>query len=659
MTWFDATPAIAAAALMLTVPGVLIGRAIGLRGLPLVASSPVISVAVTAWSAVGAGILGVDWGVVLACVTVLLAIAPRLLAKPHPVNAVRASLRPLSAVSGAWLLATGVLSWRFLEVFPSPTQIIQSHDNAFHLNAARYVIETGHASSLSLNGLGSGGIRSFYPAAWHDLVAGVSRLSDAPILTAFSSLTLVLTAGCWTVGCLYLTSRVLSEHPRDLVIGAVLSTSFATFPYLLWDFGAVYPFMLAVTLLPAAIAPLVDLLGLQRDEPHAPATMPSPVLALSAPAALTLAHPSVLLLYLAIATALLIAAHVRGTTRLSVRVGSRRLPLAWSAPILLTGAWLLVRPPRTSNWDEWGSASRAGVEALTMSPVGGPVPWALAGVVWLGVIVSVRRRHHWIVALHVFGLVCFVASQLRGMPEVRWWFAGVWYSDPFRISALLAVTALPAAAVGAQWVAVRLWRVATSPPLGSMPVWRPVFATGTLILSFLIAQSPGIQGTVAVASAKNRFDDDSALLARHELQLLERVPRHVRDGTAIAGDPMTGAALSYALTGRPTIQPMPGGLPADTDAAVIMNRLDEMRKRADVCVAVQRLGLQYVLDFGQASVNPGEISVAPGLDDLSPSTGFRTVDREGSAKLLKIIGCRDGRPIQQPSGSTAAQGFAN
>jgi len=54
----------------------------------------------------------------------------------------------------------------------SPETLSQTYDAVFHYNAIAYIVDSGNASSLTLNSLGTPGTPgSFYPSAWHDFAS--------------------------------------------------------------------------------------------------------------------------------------------------------------------------------------------------------------------------------------------------------------------------------------------------------------------------------------------------------------------------------------------------------------------------------------------------------------------------------------------------------
>ena len=65
-----------------------------------------------------------------------------------------------------------------------------------------------------------------------------------------------------------------------------------------------------------------------------------------------------------------------------------------------------------------------------------------------------------------------------------------------------------------------------------------------------------------------------------------------------------------------------------------MDKLDKMRTDPAVCPAVKAQNVQYVLDFGNRSVHPGEILV-PGLQELTEANGFNLVTPKATRSSIR------------------------
>lgn len=639
MTWLSTLPGFFIALLVLLGPGLLWGALFGLRRLTLLALAGPLSVTAVVVASEGAALTGVRWSLVpLFGVTAALGVVLWLVRRRFGEALATDPGRSLRRSLGAWAVSAVPIALVTLWIFGDPENIAQSHDNIFHLNAIRYIAETGNASSAELGYLGTRA-PTFYPAAWHALVSVVMMSSGLSIPAAINVVNLAIILAVWCVGCLFLVTRVTGERRSALLSAAVLSGAYSSFPYLLYEFGVVYPFMLSLAMLPAVLGLAVQLLRV--GAPLRTTTAANLLLLLGVVPGLALAHPASLVGALGLSLPMVLAAAYARLRRGRGPIGRTVVPTGLFL-LVLGVAWMRLRPSRGSsdNWDELGDAGYALLEVVLHSPLHRP-PAYLAAVLTLVGAVAVfrRRRHRWTLALYVLAAVLFVAGNWKEAPDLRWILAGVWYNDYFRISAMLPVAGILVASIGAVALvdaAVRQPRVRVL--LDGSRKRREAAVVVLVLVGLVLAPLGAVQRGVAEAAAKYRFTENSRLLTLDELALIQRLPQTVEEGSVVVGVPLTGASLSYSYTGIPTLLPY-GTLPPTDAGKLIYAHLDEHTSNPDVCPAVEEMGVRYVLDFGISSVHPGETEVAPGLQDLTRENGFERVDSEGTAALYRITGC--------------------
>ena len=162
---------------------------------------------------------------------------------------------------------------------------------------------------------------------------------------------------------------------------------------------------------------------------------------------------------------------------------------------------------------------------------------------------------------------------------------------------------------------------------GSVSSWWPEALPCT--------QSPAVANTTEDVRFAHRLTSDSQLLTRQELRLIGRLDDFVPRDALVAGNPMTGAALGYALADRDAVEPA-SGLARGSQGRLVMAHLDDLSTDPAVCDAVRALNVQFVLDFGRRSVNGTR---SPGLEQVATAPGFALVAADGPARLYRITGC--------------------
>ncbi|WP_028281332.1 DUF6541 family protein [Arthrobacter sp. H5] len=635
MSWDQTIPALIVTVLVVFVPGLAWGYVLGLRRLTLCALAGPFSVTAVVVAAELAAITGVSWSVLpVVAVTILVGLLLWLVRRSWGKYLSTGEPGHSRWFIAAWAVAAVPTAGYLLWIFGSPENIAHSHDNVFHLNALRYISETANSSSLTLGYLGTrSGV--FYPAGWHAVVSVVMSATGLSIPAAINVVNLVLITGIWSVGCLFLVSRVTGERRTALLVAAVMSTAYSTFPYLLLEFGVVYPFMLSIAMLPAVLGLVIQLLRLGKPTPLT--ATGNAVLLIGILPGLALVHPSAVVGSLGLSVPLVLAAAFRrhhGRRRRTVLLGT----IAYLAVVVV--AWWQLRPGRNTNWDELGDVQSALIGVLFQSPLGRPAAALAAVLTVIGAVVVLRRRkHRWTIPLYGVAALLFVVGNWKEAPELRWALTGIWYNDFFRISALLPVAGIILASIGGVALVERVRGPRVLGRWKGAPAWiGPAAAVVLVVAGLVVAPIFAARQAIQEAAVKYRFTEDSHLLTLDELELIRRLPENVEPEAVLIGSPLTGAALSYSYTGLATVLPY-GTTAASDEGKLLFAELDELLDNPAVCDAAAALSVDYVLDFGNSSVHPGERVVDPGLQELTVENGFELVDSEGEARLYRITGC--------------------
>lgn len=554
--------------------------------------------------------------------------------------------------SAVGLVGAGLLiALQMGTAFITPENISQSYDNVFHLNAVRWAIDSGNASPLNLGAFT--GI-SAYPSAWHAMTSLVAIATGASIPVAVNVTSIAIGAIVWPLGALYLVQQIAGSRLISTVVALIFIPAFTGFPMMMVDWGVLYPNLLSIALLPAAMGLVFSAMGLGRGERHS-----SPVawlLVLVAVPAVAVAHPSTLMALLVfVLPAVLLWALGLVLKLLPVNTPERRRQLwiifgaAIVAALVLAVVWRKFRPPPgAAGWGAVQSPPQAIGEIFLGGAMHRPAAAVIAICLLVGLIrIVVTRKQLWLLGTFlVAGILFFYAAGLDFSP--RWFLTGVWYYDSYRLAALLPVAMIGPAIVGATYLwdgahgrlaALRAHKGGSASALQpSNSPWRvPAYAAGILVLVF--ATQYGVM-TWAVNNAHYSYVEDatSRLLSSDEIALLERLDENVPADAAIAGLPSSGAALAYAYSGRQVMQPHILTTHGE-DVDVVNAGLKSAAEFPWVCESVKKQNVKYVLDFGTRTVT-GTMPGFGGLMDLSSSQALELVDEQGEhAKLYKVTAC--------------------
>lgn len=617
--------------------------AVGMRGLWIVAAAPVFTTSAVGIASTVAGFLGVGWSV-LPVFAVALAIAAGVLI----VRRFTPSRPTISAPPRGWLtgpvliLAAVVMTAILWLVIGEPTAISQTFDNVFHLNAIRWILDTGAASPLQLGGMTTpDGSASFYPSAWHATAAIVAQISGGPIIEVVNAQTIVIAAVVWPAGTVLLARVLVGQAPLVSVVSAVVSVSLPAFPLLPMDYGVLYPYQLSLALLPFALAATVAATGADADRSARGRGWWAFIVVGSLPG-IALAHPGGFVTWLALTTPLAGVLAWRFWRRRSV--SARVIAAVGVLTYGIVGVLLLkaLRPPLEAR--QWPTAKNMPEALLSVATLQLYYPTAaflvailaLIGLGWI--LVRERSSPTFVIAgMWVVGASMFVIVISLPLGSLRDAFTGSYYNNWPRLASVFAVALVPAATFGgvrlARALASRITGTRNRRTLGQ----RRAMVASALVIAFVIMPIASYSNAVQRAHAQFVMNDESKLLSTDEFALLSRLDESVPSDAVIVGNPYTGTSLAYAISRRQVVMRHILAGPS-SDGVTVLDHLDEAMTDPAVCEAVLDSNIRYVLNFGDREVHSGTHDYR-GLDDLETSGVARLVDSQGDARLYVVTAC--------------------
>lgn len=674
MTWWQALPLLAGTAVLLLIPGAFILRTAGVRGLPLWAFAGPTTVSVAGVAAVLCGLVGIDWSVwvlLIGCFVLAIAVilvrfvlalratpangGPRFVRVPSRLFALPDQVRvPLAAI---YLLAVAIpasiIAVRFARAFGSPDAISQTFDNIYHLNAVRYILDTGDGSSLTLGNLTEAST-AFYPAAWHDVVSVVVQLTGTSVPEAINLTNMTVASLFWPLGLIFLVTRIMGNRMLPVLITGAVAAGSSAFPYLMVDYGVLYPNLLSIAILPTALGASIQILGFAHAGTYVNPRLGIGLMVASLPG-LALSHPSTVLALIAFTAPVLLARLHANYQAARAQPGSALARKHFKVWLFLAGgyavaglvAWLIFRPAASSStWPPRQSAGQAIGEVLTSSPMGLTPAWVIAAFTIVGIYVLVRERSRiWVLGIFLAGLFLFMIVSSWAPGWFRMFWTGIWYNDSNRLAALLPTVTLPIAVIGAERLIRQLTaalsdlRVRASKRSARLeaPLRAGTAAALVLVAAFLV-QGGSMGLAQEKLAARYTLDETSLLVSSDELELLERLPSHVPEDEVVLGSPWTGASLVYALSDRPTVTPHIFGQ-RSADENLVLRHWEDAAYNSAICPAVERLGVYWALDFGSLEVHRGSHPLM-GLTSPETAPGVELVDQEGDAALYQLSMCQ-------------------
>lgn len=652
-------PAILACIAIVIVPGAILAFSLGFRRITLLGLAPVLSLSLVGVAAVGAPFLGSPWSiwaVVVLCV-VASAIAWFVTGfRAKEIN--RDSIHRDSWVAfGSTIIGVGsgalLVGRRIMQLVGAPDNISQRYDNVFQLNAVRHILDSGNGSTLTLGEMAGGqGLGAVYPAVWHDLAALLVQLTGASVPVAENAVNMTIGAIIWPISVVFLTRVVVGPKPVALIAAGIMSAGLAAFPFLLLVWGPLFPNMLSVAVVPAALAVVIMLCKL-GDHLERPLRLWLALLLLAP--GLAFSHMSgigALLAFSAPIIAWAVGSHVVSLVRSKAHLWKYAVVVVAGGAGVAVGlmVWIRLRPGNYSGWRPHQIMSGAVGEVITNSPMGTRVAWAISILAIVGIfsVFNGRKQIWWLLSYSVAaGLYIIDAAVAPGF--IRTFMTGIWYADTNRLAAYLPLFAVVLAALGFSRIveSVLGWLIRgnKTAPVNAMvsAAWtKPVSVAVTVALlgTLVVATQLGaIQTYIAANKQFYERNTSSSILSDDEYKLLSRIDDEVPADAVIAGNPWNGSSLVYAFADRKVLR-FHLSQSKTAQETLIETKLKIADQDPTVCNAIRALNVRYVLDFGhQYLLNHNDSTNYPGLDKLADSKAVELIDSEGDARLFKVTAC--------------------
>ncbi|MDR2895941.1 MAG: hypothetical protein LBV30_04760, partial [Propionibacteriaceae bacterium] len=497
---------------------------------------------------------------------------------------------------------------QFVKVIGAPINFGQADDVVFHLNALRWIMDTGDASSLEITKMVQlDQPPTFYPAAWHDVVTLIGKIMGSTDVVFMTNASIwVIMAVVWPLSCMALIRVMFARSAVPVRMAAwVMTVSFAAFPLLILEYGIIYPNIFAVALVPAGVSLLVAGLELMPGTTLLAPTWVTRCLLCFSLVGLSLAQPNALLTVVAIFVVTLpIWAYrgwrITGQSLTTIQTGNGALSQHWRSSwhypvVLIVGwavsviIWIKVRTP--AKWGPINTPEASLGEFMLASPMGLHPDWVIGLLLALGLVALVRRAdlRWWAGPLLIICLMWVVVSAWPIGP-FRTWLVGGYYADNFRLAALIPMALLPMTVAGIEWITSIISGYIGRHFVDSASVIRAITSIVALMLLIVGLQfTKPIPDIVGYAQQAYRLSNESRLVSLDEYKLIKALPDLIPAGAVVATEPGYGSSMAHALAGIHTTTTHFDYI-SSPDLDIIHNHLDEAASDPElVCPAAERL----------------------------------------------------------------------
>ncbi|MEV8181625.1 DUF6541 family protein [Specibacter sp. NPDC078692] len=666
MNWWQTLPSIFVALALLLLPGLLLCWALGLRRFSLVAMAPVASTGLVGAAGIVGGLLNLHWNIwILAVFTGTASALVWVIRSQLPTNLVSTPLsqpqrlQEILVYVPALLVPLSLIGRWFIRDVGTPDSFIQAYDNAFHLNAIQYIIQTGNASSLTLGQMiNPDSAWAIYPAAWHSIAALIAQLCQVNVFVAENVLTLVVSSVLWPFACIALVRSILGSRTVVLVGAGILSATFWVFPFQAIQRGPLLPNLLSYCLLPLVLIALAGVFRLLHSKmmSHYASVM---MLTIGSTALFT-SQPNGFAALMVFSVPMLIGVGARHLRRFYEEKHRFAVPfqcLALAVPVVMS--YCVVWSLLVLSYDQWqpgGSAWEALANVATGRLTNNSLNWPASVLALVGIIfIVIRRKGYWMAGAFALSAGLYVVAAAAPSGPLRNILVGIWYEDTPRLAALIPIFMVVLASAGiagiadilTQRVAMALEGLRRFPSFDFDRLETTTVQTvaGSLVIGALIltAVHPSrvslpISLTPPISSALRA--NAEPWVSTDELVLMERLSETVPADAVIAVNPFNGGSFAFAVSGRKVTQ---YGLQASGPGRHIADMATNLAYAlpgSASCEQATALNVQYILDFGPSYLGFYEGSLLyPGFVNVGGSPRVVLVDRQGTAKLYELISC--------------------
>ena len=676
--WISFIGAIAVASILLFLPGYILLSSFRSIRLPKLAIAPIVSIFIACLTGIIASKLlhsinvWVFIGLELA-IPILVLIVSFVW---HHAGSVRI---PMGSCSGylnnidvhfhqALYLVIGFIAaiHVFVTVLGSPDFFSVSIDNSYHLNEVHAIATTGCYSPTGISvyptvpGYGSAEA-GFYPAAWHVICALVCNILSVNAAVAINAVNFSFIAFVFPLSCFALLSAV-TETNTCLALGALICISAYAFPWRLLTFGVLYSNLAAFCLVCSVCSVF---LSLTKDEGHSIQNrLLLAIIFLFGVFDLFLLQPNgifsvgVILLPYAVA-------RLYGFCIAKNLVPLKSFAAAFGLVVSFVAAWIvaynlpMMHGVVSVSWDHYTSASQMLINFLCQSySPDAPGNFVLGLLVVVGFIYTLNRSGlRWMPVSYLLTLGIHFST---GATETvfKHWFAGFWYTDPYRTAALCTLTAFPLAVFGAstifQGLRKRLFEVNRKSANLFHRIYPAMFVIFFIAIVFYPSfQIPGMFNVETVFGKtrnvlKQNYDMcNPEELNEKELEFASSVKKIVGD-SVVLNSPYDGSAFLYGSSDlqmfyRSLNSSPENDLNESSASRTIRHGLYKFSTDSEIQEAVKITSARYVLllDFDNCksrkhvfTYNPDDWNGIELINDNTP--GFTLIKKSGHSRLYRI-----------------------
>lgn len=461
--------------------------------------------------------------------------------------------------------------WFFSHSLADWSHLTQSEDNIRHYAYIRSLLNSTDWSTLNVSMYGIGTSQTlnpylsqaggFYPLGWHIPSAITCALASTNIGIGTNVVNFTLIGISLPIGSYYLISQVFpNESKLRIAIGAIVSLVLPASPWVLLAVWPLFPNLATMCLVPAAAALFIDA---TTDSSAYRSTKIAGFILCCGGISVTQPNGIFVCAVFLIPYSVWTCSKHAGEAQITNKIGKDKAKLiaGSAAGLAISLIWLFVyKLPSFQGvvsyyWSPISTIWQAMVDCLfTAYPIQ-PASIFVALLCAAGALGLLRKKLYWPVISCSLAAVLYIVAAAFGDNVIKHVLTGFWYTDPYRVAAMLAFCCIPVMYSG---FTLLLGAVKAIADRLDMPSRSHTVAIAAVLALFIVFALPSftIRGVAEITTPYSTMTanmrgftrvEEGAILTDSKIEFLNKVAMITGPNAVIANIPYDGSCFAKGV----------------------------------------------------------------------------------------------------------------
>ena len=401
----------------------------------------------------------------------------------------------------------------------------------------------------------------FYPLGWHIPASITCALASTSIGIGTNVVNFTLIGISLPIGSYYLISQVFpNESKQRVATGAIVSLVLPASPWVLLAVWPLFPNLATMCLVPAAAALFID--ATTASSAYRPTKIAGFVLCCGG---ISVTQPNGIFMcavFLIPYTVWICSKH-GCETKIANRIGIKKARLITGsiATISISLIWIaLYKLPSFQGvvsyyWSPISTIWQSMADCLFIAYPIQPASVFMALLCAAGLLQLLQKNQYWPVVSCLLAIVLYVVAAGFGDNVIKHVLTGFWYTDPYRVAAMLAFCSIPMAYSGFTLLLKTFKAIANRFVMGSKFYFVSIAAVITIFIVFALP-SFAIRGVAEITTPYSTMTanmrgftrvDEGAILTESKIEFLKKVATITGPNAVIANTPYDGSCFAKGI----------------------------------------------------------------------------------------------------------------